>query len=93
MQTILSELLARRKQDVDFRTDRTQAPFGGPQLSPAPVTFEVSEKTHAVAHSGLALIHQIVVQSGLIDAINTVSVLKLKLSYWESDHVLNISSS
>jgi hypothetical protein len=79
------------KQEVDFRTDRLQAPFGAPQLSNAAVRFEVSEKTHAVAHGGLALIHQIAHQSGLVDALNAVSVLKLKLPYYESDHILNIS--
>jgi len=90
MKTILSDLLARRKREVDFRTDRSQASFGSPQLSTSSVIFEVSEKTHAVPHGGLALIHQTAAQSGLIDAINAVPVLKLKLPYWESDHVLNI---
>jgi hypothetical protein len=91
MQKILAELLDRRKQAVDFRTDRSQASFGGPQLGSAPVVFDLAEKTQAVAHGGLALIHQIAVQSGLVDAINAVCVLKLKLPYWESDHVLNMA--
>ena len=86
----ITELLAQYKTAVNFRTDRLQASFGTPQLSTASVRFEVSEKTHAVAHGGLALIHQIALQSGLLAALNAVQVLKLKLPYYESDHLLNI---
>jgi hypothetical protein len=66
------------------------ANFGPPQLSDAPVKFELSEKIRAVSHGGLAMVNQIAHQSGLVDAINRVPVLKLKLPYWESDHVLNM---
>ena len=79
------------KTTVAFRTDRCQAPFGEPQLSTASVRFELSEKTTAVSHGGLALIHQLVIQIGLIDALNAVEVLKLKLPYFESDHLLSIA--
>jgi len=91
MKTLLSDLLARRKREVDFRADRSQASFGSPQLSTRTVIFEVSEKTHVVPHDGFALIHQIVAQSGLVDAINAVPVLKFNLPYGKSDHVLNIT--
>jgi hypothetical protein len=84
------ELLEQYKTVVHFRTDRLQAPFGTPQLSTAPVRFEVSKKTHAIAHGGVALIHQIAIQSGLLDAINAVPVLKLHLPYYESDHISSI---
>jgi hypothetical protein len=67
------------------------ANFGPPQLSTAPVRFELAEKTRVVSHGGLAMVHQIAVRSGLVDAINRVQVLKLKLPYWESDHVLKIA--
>lgn len=91
MKKSIRELLEDRKAEVAFRTDRTQATFGPRQLSESPVVFEVSEKTRAVSHGGLALIHQVAVRSGLRDAINAVPVLKLKMPYHESDHVLNIA--
>jgi Transposase DDE domain. len=91
MKKSLHELLEGRKREVEFRTDRTQATFGPRQLSESPVVFEVAEKTQAVSYGGLALIHQIAVQSGLIEAVNAVSVLKAHLPYHESDHVLNIA--
>jgi len=87
----ISDFLAARKAEVEFRTDRTQATFGQPQLSVSPVVYEVAEKTSAVAHGGVAMIHQIAVQSGLIDKINEVSVLLLNLPYFESDHLLNLA--
>jgi hypothetical protein len=86
----IHEFLDQYKKEVAFRTDHTKAPFGAPQLSNAPIQFEVAEKTKAVAHGGLALVHQIAIVSGLIDALNDVQVLKLKLPYHESDHLLNI---
>jgi len=87
----ITEFLSHRKQEVAYRTDRSQAPFGAPQLSTSPVPFEVSEKTHAVAHGGLALIHHIAIASGLLDAINAVPILKLHLPYYESDHIASIA--
>jgi hypothetical protein len=86
----IHDFLSAYKQEVAFRTDHTKAPFGAPQLCQTSVRFEVSEKTRAVAHGGLALIHQLVIASGLINALNAVQVLKLKLPYYESDHLLNI---
>ena len=91
MKKSISDFLAERKTEVEFRTDRTQAVFGEPQLSASPVIFEVSEKTRAVVHGGVVMVHQIVVQSGLIDAVNAVPILKKHMPYFESDHLLNIA--
>jgi len=87
----ISDFLGGRKAEVGFRTDRTQAEFGVPQLSVSPVVYEVAEKTQAIAHGGVAMIHQIAVQSGLVDRLNEVPVLLLHLPYFESDHLLNIA--
>jgi hypothetical protein len=91
MKNNLSHILAARKSEVAQRTDHTQAAFGDPQLSSSPIEFELAEKTHAIAHGGLALIHQLVNPIGLVDALNSIQVLKLKMPYWESDHILNIA--
>ena len=91
MKKNISDLLEERKAEVKFRTDRTQATFGGPQLSASPVVYEISEKTRAVAHGGIPLIHQIAVQSTLIDRLNAVPILKSLMPYFESDHLLNLA--
>jgi hypothetical protein len=83
------QFISEHKQEVEFRTDRSHAEFGSPQLSQSEVVYEIAEKTRAVANGGLALIHQIAVQSGLYDAINSIPVLKLHLPYSEADYLLN----
>ena len=91
MNKSITELHEVRKSEVAYRTDRTLATLGAPQLSASPVVDSVAEKSRAVAHGGMALIHQIAVQSGWVDAIHAVPVLLLHLPHFESDHLLNIS--
>jgi hypothetical protein len=91
MRKSINELHTQYKVEVRYRTDHTQAPFGAPQLSEQPVAFDIAEKTRGVAHGGIALIHQVVQQVGLVAALNSVPVLKLKLPYHESDHLLSIA--
>jgi hypothetical protein len=91
MNAKIHELIEKHKAQVEFRTDRTQTNFGSPQWTQAPVAYQLAEKTQAVAHGGLALIHQIVLRTGLYDALNSVPVLKIHLPYTEADHLLNIA--
>jgi hypothetical protein len=52
----------------------------------------VADKTRAVAHGGMAAVHQLVVRTGLVGRIDAdVRVLKVHQPYHESDHVLNIA--
>lgn len=90
MKTKIHEIIEKRKREIDFRMDRTQANFESPQLTQTPVVYEIAKKTQAVAHGGLALIHQIALRTGLYDALNSVPVLKRHLPYMEADHLLNI---
>lgn len=54
--------------------------------------YEPAERTVATAHGGIALVHRVANQSGLVTAINDdVHVLRLHRPYHESDHVLNIA--
>jgi hypothetical protein len=87
----ISDFFAARKAEVAYWTDRTQAEFGAPQLSESPVVFAVAEKTQAISHGGAALIHQIAVQSKLIDRLNEAPILKSHMPYFESDHILNLA--
>ena len=59
MKKSISELLEKRKAEVQFRTDRTWAAFGRPQLSASAVIYEVSEKTRAVVHGGVAVVYEV----------------------------------
>lgn len=64
----------------------------GPKLPTTKVTYEVSERTRAVAHGGLGAVINMVSRlrlAAIIDA--AVKVLKVHRPYHESDHVLNIA--
>ena len=50
--------------------------------------YELSGRTQATCHGGIALVHRVAVLSGLVAAINLrVKVLKIHRPYHESDHV------
>jgi hypothetical protein len=52
----------------------------------------VGERIEATPYGGLAAIHQMVVGLGLPEAINdSLSLLKVHMTYHESDHVLNLA--
>ncbi|MDR1962326.1 MAG: hypothetical protein LBQ50_00935 [Planctomycetaceae bacterium] len=91
MKKSIEDIIGDHQSEVNFHTDRTRATYGEPQLSSSPVIFEIGERTNGVSNSGVALIHQIVVQMGLPASLNSVPVLAIHLPYYESDHLLNIT--
>ena len=91
MKKSISDFRGGRKAAVAYRTDRTQAVFGEPQLSMTPVIYEIAEKTSAISHSGVAMMRQIAVQSQLVDRLNEAPIWKTRLPCFESDHLRNIA--
>ena len=66
--------------------------LGAPTLPATGPTYQLSERSRAIAHGGIGLIQRLVGRLGLARAINEkVPLLKLHLPYHESDHVLNIA--
>lgn len=60
-------------------------------MSGSGVTYEVAERTQAMAHGGLAAVHQMAETTGLVERIDAgLKLLKFHRPYHESDHVLNI---
>jgi len=56
------------------------------------VRYEVAERTRGLACGGIGLMHELVRQSGLAEAVDDrLHLLKIHLPYHESDHVLNIA--
>ncbi len=56
------------------------------------IQFEVAERTHAICYGGIGLMHSLVRECGLAEAIDrNVQLLKFHFPYHESDHVLNIA--
>ena len=64
----------------------------GPVLAASNISYEVAEKTKAIAHGGIGAIHGLVQRLGLAERIDdAVPVFKRHQPYYESDHVLNIA--
>ena len=56
------------------------------------IQYEVAARGHGLVYGGIGLVHKMVREIGLAEAIDeNLEVLKLHLPYHESDHVLNIA--
>jgi len=64
----------------------------GPVLGRANISYELAERTKAVAHGGIGLIARLVSHVGLAAEIDaSLELLKIHKPYYESDHVLNLA--
>jgi hypothetical protein len=65
---------------------------GRPVFSGRGVKYEVSRRVQATSCGGIGAAHQVVLQSGLAERIDSeLHVLKVHRPYHESDHVLNVA--
>jgi hypothetical protein len=56
------------------------------------VRYDVADRTCAMGHGGIGVIHQMCQRTGLVEQIDrNLHLLKFHLPYSESDHVLNIA--
>ena len=84
--------LAARKRSIEKRIDKTRHIGASPVLSATNIHYEFADRTQAISAGGIGLIHQLVHQLGLDQAINRqLSLFKIYLPYSESDHVLNVA--
>jgi len=88
----LRRKLAARKRRIKERLDKTKYGRECPVISASNIQYEIADRTQAISPGGIGMIHQMVKQLKLDDAINRrVNVFKIYLPYSESDHVLNIA--
>jgi hypothetical protein len=65
---------------------------GRPEFSGPEPTYELAERTRAMAYGGIGAVHQLVREVGLPERINAqLGILKRARPYQDSDHVLNIA--
>jgi Transposase DDE domain group 1 len=65
---------------------------GGPELRGSGISYELTQRTRAIACGGVGAIMRLVESVGLAPAINErAAVLKMARPYRDSDHVLNIA--
>ena len=90
---IIREMVEERKRSIEKRL-RKGLPddCGDPMFAANNIHYELAEKTKAISDGGIGLIHKLVQEIGLAEAIDRkVYLLKFHLPYHESDHVLNIA--
>jgi DDE family transposase len=93
VKTKIRRQLAQRKRRIQRRLDKTDLRgFERPMLTAANIQYEISAKTHGIAHGGLGALHALTNRLGLAEAIDRRLVLfKVHRPYHESDHVRNIA--
>jgi len=90
---IIPERIEQRKRSIDRRLGGPiEQDFGRPMFAAGNIHYELAERTRAVSYGGIGLVHKLVQETGLIDAIDRrLHLLKIHLPYHESDHVLNVA--
>lgn len=92
MKTIVRKRLRNAKRRIERRLAGAREDVGRPVLSAQRIRIEVADKTRAIGHGGIGLIHQLALATGLIEAIDRrVHVLQVHRPYHASDHVLNLA--
>ena len=93
MRRSYQKILRKRKRKIERRLRRKQyEDQARPIMRASNIHYEMAEKSEGMSYGGIGAIHQMVGRLGLADEVNRgVSLLKVHVPYWESDHVLNIA--
>jgi hypothetical protein len=85
--------LARDKRKLQKRLARKfWSDQPKPMFDASNIHYEMAERSRAIGFGGIGAIHTMVSRLGLDEAINRdLSLLKVHVPYFESDHILNIA--
>jgi Transposase DDE domain group 1 len=81
------------KRRIHRRLDNNKRPKGGrPQFAARNIRYELGERCHGLGYGGLGAVEQMVKELRLAEAIDdNLHLLKVRVVYHESDHVLNLA--
>jgi hypothetical protein len=91
---IIRKRIAVRKRRLQLRLDKDNYPadLSRPMIRGSTPRYELSGRSIGTAYGGIGLIHQLVRDLGLAEAIDSrLHLFKVHLPYHESDHVLNLA--
>ena len=92
MKRYITRRLRDRQRRLDRRLRKASRADSGPTLPTTKVTYDLAERSRAIAHGGLGGVINVVNRLKLAAVIDAaVKVLKAHRPYHESDHVLNIA--
>jgi hypothetical protein len=83
-----------RQKRIAARLDRFHYPpdMSRPMMRGSNLRYELADRAVGTAYGGIGLVHQLVERLDLAREINErLSVFKIHLPYFESDHVLNLA--
>ena len=81
------------KRRIERRLDKTVlGDCSRPMFTASNIQYEIGGRSRGMSFGGIGAIHLLARRTGLIDAINQrLPLLKMRLPYYESDHVLNFA--
>ena len=89
---VAQKRIGARQRRLRQRNRHTVANNQQPMMSAAGIQSEIADRNTATCYGGIGLMHSLVQQCGLVEAINShVQLLQNHFPYHESDHVLNIA--
>lgn len=91
---MIRDRMESRKRRNARRLDKNQFPddLSQPVMQPATPQYELAGRTVATGYGGIGLVHQLVQELKLPEAINDrLHLFKVHLPYHESDHVLSLA--
>ena len=90
---IFPRWFAKGKNRIERRLDKSKDTMTfRPMFDASNIQYEVSDKVHGIICGGIGAIHVLARRIGLIDAIDQqLHKFKIRMTYHESDHVLNIA--
>ena len=93
MKTIERQTIENGKRKIQRRLADARGKFSArPVLAGAGIRYELAGRTRAISCGGIGAMLRLTQELGLDQAINRrLHLLKIKLPYHESDHVLNIA--
>jgi hypothetical protein len=90
--TIRRQLAARKRRIARRIKNQPGVERHQPMMAASNIHYEISDRTRAIAPGGIAAIHLLARELGLVrDIDENLHLLKRHLPYHESDHVLNIA--
>ena len=94
MHAIIRNRMNSRKHRVAVRLDKFNFPedLSRPMLRGGAIKYELSDRSVGTSYGGIGLMHQLVRELQLAEAIDArLHLFKIHLPYHESDHVLNLA--
>jgi hypothetical protein len=84
--------MRKAKRRIKRRLDGAREDQGKPMFQAANLRVELADKVRAIGTGGIALVHRLAQQTGLVEAIDRrLHLLMIHRPYHESDHVLNLA--